>query len=267
MESGKSNEVKVGIFVSIGICILVAFIIIIGSERSIFQDFYTLKVKFPQVQGIRSGSVVQLQGFPVGNVDTISFDGQGSLVVNLRIDTNYRYQITQGSTASVRTQGALGDKFILITPARSTKPIANDGFLVPDIGGDFLSTLSEKGSDVEYVFEIIKEVRDLVKSVNSENQVVELIDNFRDSSRELKQALIKVNKMLGDPHNKYNKANIEQTLSKLNSIVDKIDSGEGTLGALVNDPSLHHGLKNLLSDENSKPSLKGVVRQSIQQSE
>lgn len=266
MESNKSHELKVGIFVAIGVCILVVFIIIIGSERSIFQKFYHLKVKFTQVQGIRSGSVVQLQGFPVGNVDTITFDANGSLVVNMLIAQDYKARITRGSTATVRTQGALGDKFILIVPGPDTEPLEDNGFLVPDVGGDFLSALSEKGSDVEYVFEIIKEVRDLVKKINSENQVVEMIDNFRDSSRELKIALRKVNHMMGETSSK-DEGNLNQTLARLNSIINKIDNGEGTLGALVNDPSLHHSLKRILSSEKSKPSLKGVVRKSIQQSE
>ena len=45
-----------------------------------------------------------------------------------------------------------------------------------------------------------------------------------------------------------NRENIQKTTANLQSITDKVNKGEGTLGKLINDPKLHDDLLATLSD-------------------
>ena len=53
---------------------------------------------------------------------------------------------------------------------------------------------------------------------------------------------------------------------KLDKILSKIDRGEGTLGALVNDPTLHESLKSALGVNQRRKTMKTIIRSSIEKS-
>src|SRR4051812_6497436 len=116
MES-KGLERKVGLFVSIGVVTLLAIIFLIGGDKAFFRSFQKMKINLEETSGLNVGGVVQISGVPVGNVARIDFDsGSTKLVVTLNVDKRYSSRLTKGSTAAIRTQGALGDKFVMITP-------------------------------------------------------------------------------------------------------------------------------------------------------
>ena len=58
--------------------------------------------------------------------------------------------ITENSRASVRTQGALGDKFVYIEPGDlSAKALKDGDFLTSDASGDILDMIAEKGQELK----------------------------------------------------------------------------------------------------------------------
>ena len=48
--------------------------------------------------------------------------------------------------------------------------------------------------------------------------------------------------------------------ARLNSILAKIDRGEGTLGLIVNDPTLYEDLKLLVGGANRSALVRGMIR-------
>ncbi|MGZ3771450.1 MAG: MlaD family protein, partial [Bdellovibrio sp.] len=117
MESQGSTQVKVGIFITVGTILILASIFFLGADKSIFTKYVRLHSYFDQVQGLAVGSVVSLSGVTVGNVESITFVSEkNSLDVKMKIDQKFINRIRQGSQVEIRTQGALGDKFIFIIP-------------------------------------------------------------------------------------------------------------------------------------------------------
>jgi phospholipid/cholesterol/gamma-HCH transport system substrate-binding protein len=53
----------------------------------------------------------------------------------------------------------------------------------------------------------------------------------------------------------------------LGSIVEKINNGTGTLGALVNDPGLYDDAKALMGGANRNRIIRNLVRQTIRKNE
>ena len=69
------REIKVGLFVFLGLVVVGIVVLLIGDERHIFARHITLDTSFSDVQGLKVGAPVRMDGIDVG---TISFaDGAG----------------------------------------------------------------------------------------------------------------------------------------------------------------------------------------------
>ena len=62
------------------------------------------------------------------------------------------------------------------------------------------------------------------------------------------------------------KATLTKSLVHLSSILEKVDSGQGTLGGLINDPSIHSRLKEMIGANKRSSEMSGLVRKTIQSS-
>jgi len=253
MKSSLSHEIKVGIFVFIGIVLFCLSVLLLGGDKKFLTSKYYLRVQLPQVQGIGRGSVVTLSGYPIGNVEDISFI-PGSHLVEVRFNVELAVQprITKGSIASIKTQGALGDKYIFIVPGPlDAPPLQNNDLVELDKSPDFIDVIASKGAEMGQVVDLIKEVRILVNNLNGNGKSAQLMSSLVESSDQL-------NKVLGESRS---------LLTPMASIMKKIDNGQGTLGALVNDPTLHQRLTRFLGETPRNRFLKPLIRDSIQTSE
>ena len=57
----------------------------------------------------------------------------------------------------------------------------------------------------------------------------------------------------------------DRTVVKLEKIVDKVDRGEGTLGALINDRSIHDRLKSMLGAGQKSQQVKNILKSSVEE--
>lgn len=266
MES-RGREYKVGVFVTIGLFLLMATIVILGGTKNLFGKHYTLTLNLPSVEGLGPGSVVQVAGLKVGNVDSVTFSEKDSqLKVTMKIETEYQSRITEGSTGSLRTQGALGDKFVFIEPGPPTaRPLKDGEVLSTASGGDLFSALAAKGPEFEKIFAIINEVHKLVSSFNAEGRSNRIAKNLADGTDDLKGAMDKLNHILKSLEEKNGNGNqIQKSLTHLSSILEKVDRGQGTLGALINDSSVFDRLKEFTGGNKRDKYLKNVIRDTIQ---
>ena len=52
-------------------------------------------------------------------------------------------------------------------------------------------------------------------------------------------------------------------MNHLNSILEKIDQGQGTVGAMINDPGLYDDAKALVGQVNRNRIMRNLIRQTI----
>jgi len=263
IDKARIVELKVGIMVSVGLLLFVITVIMLGGN-SIFKSTYFLKVNLANVQGLAPGSVVQLLGISVGNVDDIRLantNDQNVLEVVMKIDRSFQKQITAGSIAGVRTQGALGDKFIYITPGNPNgEPLKDNSFVVAETKGGLIDTLMESGDGVQKIFKVVDEIYLLFKNINSGGKSAIVMENLASASGQL-------NKMMRDLHGKNpDDDNVAKSMQHLASILEKVDNGSGTLGAMINDRSIFEGLKRFVGGPQDK-FMKSVIRETIHSKE
>ena len=233
MSQHKKNiKVKVGIFIFTGVILLFSYILLLGEKQTYFNLVSKYKIKFKIVDGLFAGSVVTVNGVPAGNVIAIHFMQEtGDVQVVVSILRKFVPVITDQSEASLATKGFLGDKYITII----TK--GNKGQQLPK--GSYIPTQSVVG------------VLELLGSQEAGDKISAILDELLVFMRTLNSG--KTIKQIGDTahdisymFSKSKSQELSQILTKLNSILTKLDEGEGTAGALINNKNLYNRVLSLL---------------------
>jgi len=121
MIFGKTSlELKVGIFVFIGLIILAVFILSIGGMRT-WSSGYQVNFTFNFGNGIRVGAPVRFAGIDSGEVKSINFilmPEEQKTQIQMVCWIKRNVMIPRDSTIWVNTLGLLGEKYIEIMPGR-----------------------------------------------------------------------------------------------------------------------------------------------------
>ncbi len=270
MEPHSSKlQLKVGIFIAAGLVAFMFSILLLGGDKILFTRYIDVRARFTDVQGLFPGSVVTLAGMPVGNVKEIRFvPGENVLETVLKINREFQPRLTAGTKAEVRTQGALGDKFIYLLPGPMGGKALAENDLVDAVETDYMKLLTDKENGAARIIEVIKEVHVLVASLNAGGKTAEMMRNMAEASGKLNSTLAHLDGLLGEmkgniPENK----KLKTALISLSNVLEKIDQGKGTLGQLINDPSVHQNLKSFLGGSPRNRYMKDMIRETIQKSE
>ena len=257
-------EMKVGMFVIVGLIAAAASILMVGGDKFAFKSQVTFKAKFSEVQGLFPGSIVSLSGLRIGNIKAITLEPDLKLDIVMQIDPQFASRITEGAIVSINTQGALGDKYIFIKPGPpDAKPI-DPGTTLPSDETDFMKMLTSRDDGVGRVIDLIKELQVLVGSINQGGKAGKIVSNMAEASEKLKTTMVKLDSILGDvagsnPEDK----RLKKAMISLASVMEKVDKGQGTLGQLINDPSVYQSLKNMLGPSPRGKFMKDMVRETI----
>ncbi len=111
-----------------------------------FNQGTRVSAYFADAGGLRTGNTVEVSGYPVGKVSSISLDGPGVLV-EFKVDTDVR--LGNRTEVAIKTKGLLGSKFLDVTPrgdGRLDSPIpierTTSPYQLPDALGDLAATIS-----------------------------------------------------------------------------------------------------------------------------
>ena len=135
-----SSSIKVGILTVVALFILI-FSIMWVKGRSLSSS-ERITVEFKDVNGMRPGSAVQIMGYRVGQVETVTpvINGDDSYVKLKFVITEPNIEIPYGSEISIQQSGLIGEQFLEITPPK------NRVLYLPVTGKE---RILKKGNDVE----------------------------------------------------------------------------------------------------------------------
>ncbi|PSL28873.1 MlaD family protein [Chitinophaga ginsengisoli] len=115
MQQKRQQKIKVGIFATVTLGLLLVGIFLIGRNRSLFQRTFVLYGTFKNVGGLQAGNNVRFVGIDVGTVESIDILSDTTARVALRIKEKVKPFIKRGAIAGISTDGLMGDKLITIS--------------------------------------------------------------------------------------------------------------------------------------------------------
>lgn len=112
--NNKKRSVIVGIFVLVGLVILVLTILTLGSQRKTFADSISVKSFFDNVNGLQKGNNIWFSGVKVGTIKKVYITGKGLVEVDMNILEDSKQYIRKDAKAKISTDGLIGNKIIEI---------------------------------------------------------------------------------------------------------------------------------------------------------
>jgi len=115
MEKSSRLEIKVGLFVFIGLTLLAVLIIQFSKGTSLFRGTYALKLKATNVGGLKERASVLLAGVTVGSVDQIKL-APDDKSVTITLQVYQEFPIYKDARFVIESAGFLGDQYVSVIP-------------------------------------------------------------------------------------------------------------------------------------------------------
>ena len=251
MKKERSAQLKVGIFVLVSVAIFVYGVFTISGQEELFEKEYAVKTYFDNSAGLLEGAYVRLSGVGVGSVSSIRFSDDPSLgKVQVVMEVNKRAlaRVSVDSHATIKTEGLLGAKFVEIVPGRGESiGKARDGIVI-------------RGYTSPEMQEIISQSEEFVTNLTSISRNLDkIVAAFADEKQEDFLHTLLYDEQFA--------ADVRSFSSNLAEISRMIREGEGSLGALIVDPSVHDALKGVLGEAERNRFVRSAVKYMIEEKE
>jgi phospholipid/cholesterol/gamma-HCH transport system substrate-binding protein len=246
------NEIKAGLFMSIGLFLIASLIIIMGREKQIFARQSKFYATFSDVKGLSSGAPVRLGGIPIGRVSEVGFSRDLSdlrVHVTLLINDAYLERMRPDSTVAIDTQGLLGDKFVSISPGETVGSIAPGSILPSTETGDFQRVLVRAQAAVDSSAQITERINKSLEGLSPDTftNIADATKSMADVLAAIKREKGFVNRLIySEQDGKKLMDSINATSRDLSAIVGEVKTGKGLLHALVYEESGKDAVGELL---------------------
>ncbi len=291
MRGENKRSVIVGIFVFVGIAILVAGVLTLGGQQKKFVKAIQLKAVFDDIGGLQEGNNIWFSGVKIGTVRKINFYGDAQVEIEMNVEEEVVEFIRKDSKATISSDGLIGNKIIVIYGGTTLAPAVEDGdrleSVMPLDTDQMMETLQVNN---ENLVEITGNLKNLTSKLAEGEGMVGaaltdslLAENFRAIVNNLNQASINSNRMINElksftaklnqEGNLFNElvtdttmvSEMKQTLvslntaaenaqkmtSELSTVTEKFNSTDNSVGMLLNDPELAETLRSTLQNADS----------------
>jgi len=118
-----------GMFVFVGLIVLVYMTVTLGNISLFDDNFMVLKARFNTVTGLRVGNPIEMYGIEIGHVGELAIDDEVQMAL-ASLNIQKSAQIYSDAIASIKTAGLIGDKFISIDPGGSGKMLDHNDIII-----------------------------------------------------------------------------------------------------------------------------------------
>ncbi len=272
-NNSPAFKARLGLFIFIGLAIFVIAIFYIGKQQNLFNPVFKVTANYFNVSGLQVGNNVRFSGINVGIVDKISIINDSTVQVDMLIRKNVQEFIKADSEAAIGSSGIIGDRIVIIAQGSNNAATVIDGQRIRSIEpvetDAIIASLQVTASSAEVITNQLAEIMEninsgkgmlgrlIVDSTIAEN-VNQTIANFMKSSEGLDETIEVTKENVFEFMEKLQLtvAKTEIASNALGEIMVKINSGEGTLGMLIQDTTMAYNLDRTLI--NLKQSTRGL---------
>jgi phospholipid/cholesterol/gamma-HCH transport system substrate-binding protein len=260
---GRHREVWVGLFVVAGVLATIV-ILAVMTDAALFRGRYIINTKVPNASGIRKGDPVLMRGVNIGRILSFTILQQE---VQMRLEIEGEYPVPKDSRIEIKASGLLGGMVADVIPGSSPQS-ATWGDTLP--GGTGVGLFDKMDSLADEADKVAKRVQgllsdDMVKdmqgSARGTRESLESLQailkeqrgELRALSSSLKRSAEGLEKVTTGPELQRTTKKVDELVTKLDgtlqtfdhssksldSILARMDRGEGTLGKLSKDETLY----------------------------
>ncbi len=270
------NEIQVGIVGLVTIAILFFGIKFLkGSDLlSSYKSYYSI---YDNVSGMHESSYIYVNGLKVGYIKGIEPMDKINRRFLVEIAVEKDVEIPKDSKLVVFSDGLLGGKALRIDAGTSTQILAKNDTIAGIIEDGLMDALSSKVNPImSDLSSVVKRIDTLSASLNNtfnaQNQenIRQTLANINKASKKLDHIVLNADDLIAKDKQKLDRIitniesvtenlsaisenidknkianvidNVNSSLVALNSVLGKIENGEGNLGMLVNDDKLYNNL-------------------------
>lgn len=295
MESEKRNRpVIVGLFIILGIAILIVCIFSLGGQKKTFVKGFEVNTVFEDVGGLQDGNNVWLSGVKVGTVKKVSFLPNSKIQVSMVIQRSLQPLIKKDALTKISSDGLIGNKIVVIFGGTSSAQHVNAGdFLIAQKAlstDDMLATLQANNKNLLAITGSFKRISEKIDSGNgvlgsllnnemlankidaSANSLQTVMSNFQEASLKAKSVIENLQSFTNKLNEQGSFANdlitdttifkeLQATVTQLHNAATNANAITSNLNTTAN--SLHdknNAVGVLLNDPESAASLKQTIK-------
>jgi phospholipid/cholesterol/gamma-HCH transport system substrate-binding protein len=270
-----NREVRVGLFVLLGVAAFLAALFTF-TDVGTFRGRYYVTTTVPDAGGVRRGDPVQMRGVNIGRVVGFEMAPNG---VEIRLELYNEYDVPEGSVAHLKSSGLLGGMTVDVIPGASEERV-DDGDVIPGTSAEGLISSAESlGVEADTVLRRIttllspqtigsvgqsaSELQTLLVELNAlasrqREELAALSTSLRRSAAgiedvttgpELGRAVARIDSLtvrLGTTS-----TSLDLAARSLDTVLGRIERGEGTLGRLSQDEALYTNLNSAAENLNA----------------
>ncbi|MBQ1758402.1 MAG: MCE family protein, partial [Prevotella sp.] len=265
-----SKEIRIALVAILGIVIMY-FGMNFLKGISLLSDDEVYYITFKDVNGLSASSPIFANGYQVGVVRGIDYDfaNNSEIVVTFTVDDDLR--IPKGSTAEIISDMMGKVKMNLLIAEDISQGVVNPGDTI--VGSTDAGIVGKVAGIVPEVEKMLPKLDSILISVNalladpnitkSMSNVQQITKDLTTSTRELNTLMANLNKNVPGLMDRANgvldnttrltdnlasvdidatMSKVNQTLTNVQTLTEKLNNKQGTLGLLMNDPSLYNKL-------------------------
>ena len=240
MRSTSNNRsVIVGIFVLIGVIILVLTILTLGSQRKTFDKSITVTSFFDNVNGLQKGNNIWFSGVKVGIIKKVYITGKGHVEVDMSISKDAVQYIRKDAMAKLSTDGLIGNKIIEIYGGSLSSEQVEEGDILPADNllstDDMMLTLSKNNDNF---LEITNDLKVITGTIAQGKGSIGKLLNDETLADQINATSIMLQKSA---------KNLEELTANVSSYTNQLNAKGGLANDLITDTVIFNRLRHTVS--------------------
>jgi len=267
------QEIKVGLFVLVGLVLLAVLLLQFSKSTSIFRGTYELRLHASNVGGLKERASVLLAGVQVGTVSAIELAPDGkSVTILLRVYKDYK--IYHDARFVIQQSGFLGDLYVAVIPTINQLPVWTNGADVDceapfnlqetaRAAAGFIQRIDETAQKLDAA---VSDVRRLVLNNETLTNLSAAVGNLRDFSEQATNMVANINLLVATNGEQVDLA-VSNVVFFSQDLIHLSDDARGVVStngaqisaAVKNIEASTETLKSLMDDLQSGQGLAGTL--------